>query len=353
MLSYLFRLINIKSAYGVLVISIALSIVNLILIISTGMLLSFIFGGDDTNTSKLYLLIQLYFPEDNIVQIIGIIYICSIISYAVLSVVFLKISYYQEYLISNKIYKNRLNLKMQPFSTASHGEIIKNIVQEPSRVTHGYIFPLFNAFNKMLQVFVTVVFLVIQDWMLTLLSSGFVLLAYYWVRKTTSNKMKDLGERCVEENKKRFELAANTMSSKKEILTYDLQTRYEQQFHLTSLNYVSALFLCDAVALVPRYLLELLFICGAGLFYFMQIGGEVVLSADTSFIFIAAGLRLLPIVHAAYHSLTVMSFNTESLKVVLRELELNKSDVTSIELEKLTSDAPVRMGQVKQLSWII
>lgn len=341
MLSYLFRLINTRSTYGVLVISIALSVVNLVLIISTATLLSLIFGGDDNSTSKVYLLIQRYFAEDNIVQIIGTIYICSVIVYAILTVVFLKISYHQEYLISDKIYKNRLNLKMQPSPTTSYGEIIKNIVQEPSRVTHGYVFPLLNSFNKMLQVFVTVVFLVFQDWMLTLLSSGFVLLAYYWVRQITSKKMKELGEQCVVENKKRYELVANTMSSKKEILTYDLQTRYEQQFQLTSRRYVSALFLCDAVALVPRYALELLFVCGAGLFYFLQIGGDVILSADTAFIFMAAGLRLLPIVHAAYHSLTVMSFNLESLKVVLKELELDNGVTTTIEPEQLTSDAPL------------
>ena len=120
MLSYILRLINIRSAYGIFIISIALSIVNLILIISTGTIMTFIFGGADTNTTQLYVSIQRYFSGDNTLQIVGMIYVCSIIAYAALSIIFLKISYYQEYLISNKI-PEIMNREMRmPFSQAAY-----------------------------------------------------------------------------------------------------------------------------------------------------------------------------------------------------------------------------------------
>ena len=318
------RLTGLKSSTMLLFISVIMSAVNLGLILFMALFFTLFLGNEAGKDLFFYQVVLSFVPQSDAIIFSGLIYALLVMTYAILSVCFTKISYLMEYSISNIVFNNRLNEKISLENTATEGEIIKNIIKEPSNVTHGYLIPLFTFLNKSLQVVVTVTFLLVQNWQITLISSGFVVVPYLCIKGLTSSHLVQLGKRCVAENKKRFDLASEAIASKKEILTYGLQDKFLSQFQFCNRSYISALFRCDAIALLPRYLLEIIIVLGLLALFVSGYATRFLGHPESMLLFISAGLRLLPLVHASYHSVSVMSFNRESLNLTIDEVSMRR-----------------------------
>lgn len=301
-----------------------MSILNLSLVILTGLFLSTLFGTKLPELITKYSKVSVYITDENALFVFGLSFAASIAIYAFLNIIFLKVSYLQEHHIGKKVFNNRLISKLSLYENITHGEILKNIVQEPSRVTHGYLVPLFSIFSKSLQIFITVIFLMLQNFTITIASAGFVIIIYFLIKKITAGKMIKEGEKSVLYNKQRFDTASDAILFKKEILTYSIHSKFYQQYISGNLSYINALFACDAIAMLPRYFLEFLMVIGILLLSFSQVGSQFLSDENTAFLFVAAGLRLIPLMHGVYHSMSVLSFNTESLKVILKELKVSE-----------------------------
>ena len=321
-MTVLFRLIGKLNIFYFCMMTLSLSILNLAIIVFSGSFFSLLFTNKLPSILDEVVMNFAIYDTQMLKIYISVLYALFLIFYAICNLVLLKISYNQEYIIGSQIFNNRLNEKLKNKNQTKIGEIVKNTVQEPAHVTHGYIVPLVHLISKTFQLIVTVSFLMYQDFIFTIISSFFIGISYVLMKIYTSKPIVVAGENCVKLNKERYNIVQESMSSKKDILVYNLQKKFYKIFNFTNKSYVSELFRCDAIATLPRYFLEMIIII---LLIFLNFSSANFLFSEDPqklFIFAGAALRLIPLAQTIYHSSTVMSFNTESLKVVNKEINM-------------------------------
>ena len=321
-MTVLFQLIGKLNIFYFCMLTLSLSILNLAIIVFSGSFFSLLFTNKLPSILDEVVMNFAIYDTQMLKIYISVLYALFLIFYAICNLFLLKISYNQEYVIGSQIFNNRLNEKLKNKYQTKIGEIVKNTVQEPARVTHGYIVPFVHLISKTFQLIVTVSFLMYQDFIFTIISSFFIGISYVLMKIYTTKPIVVAGENCVKLNKERYNIVHESMSSKKDILVYNLQKKFFKIFNFTNKSYVSELFRCDAIATLPRYFLEMVVII---LLIFLNFSNTNFLFSEDPqklFIFAGAALRLIPLAQTIYHSSTVMSFNTESLKVVNKEMNM-------------------------------
>lgn len=307
-------------AYLLILISV-ITLLNLGLVLFSGTFFSLVFTNELPSVIDQFIEPKNFEATHSILVITCTLYVTCLVLYGICNVGLLNITYNQEAKVGLKVFKQRLTEKIKTKKTSDEGEIVKNIIQEPARVTHGYIVPLMHVISKSAQAFVTIVFLLFQDIKLTLVAITVLGISYYVIKKVTSRPMVLSGANCVELNKGRFNVVQNSIAARKEILVYSLQTSFLKKYGKINKNYVHELFKCDATATIPRYFLELVIIIMLLAVVLFQASNAITDDPQKMFLFGGAALRIIPLLQAVYHSSTMMSFNEESLKVVQHELK--------------------------------
>ena len=208
-------------------------------------------------------------------------------------------------------------------SSFSENVLKKELTVETNRLANLVILPIFRAVSRALIFIGFSVFLFLINPLLTLFSlfAGVVIYAfiYYFIR----NNLKRNDEKVKQGIESRYTKISDTVSAKRELRVFQIEGRIHDEFVECGLHLSKYIGLNQALAELPKYLVEAVLFSIAVLFasYVMSNGLEYFTIESVS-VFAAAGFKALPHIQQMFRSISVARGNMSCLEPILEILSV-------------------------------
>jgi ABC-type multidrug transport system fused ATPase/permease subunit len=241
-----------------------------------------------------------------------------------------------EFSIGKQLVKGYLNQTYSWFLSRNSADLGKTILSEVAQVITNGVNPLMELVTKGILAILIITLLVTIDIKLALiisLSLGYVyLLIFYFVR----NFLNRSGEERLKNNQLRFTAVSEAFGAIKEIKVGGLEEVYINGFSNSAQIYSRTLASSQAIAQLPRFILEAITFGGILLIiiYMMAQTGSFNNSLPIISLYVFAGYRLIPALQQIYSSFTQLTFVRPSINKLhsdLKNLEMfNQNQVQEI-----------------------
>jgi ABC-type multidrug transport system fused ATPase/permease subunit len=237
----------------------------------------------------------------------------------------------REYTITKRLMKIYLNQPYTWFLNRHSADLGKNILSDVEQIINGAIMPLATLISQAIVVLLILIFLLINDVIVTLSVGLFLALSYGMAIFFMKNTLSRISLERAKANNDRFIVISEAFGAFKEVKSRGLEEFYIDRFKKPAVSYAKSQALAQIITHLPRYFIE-----GIS-FGALVILILVLILRDNRFITIIpiitlyalAGYRLIPALQQVYSSITLLKF----LKPTLFYLH---KDLTNLHLESIS-----------------
>ena len=231
-------------------------------------------------------------------------------------------SYLQTHRVSVRLLRGYLHRPYSFYLDKNTSELSKNILHEINRSIGGTVLPTLNALSKLIVTIFIFVLLVYIDPIIALFTTILLGASYWLIYRFVRNKLHHIG---AESNKLNFQMYKTTnegMLGIKDIKLRGVEEDFVGRFNNPSQRFGTYLAQKTVMALLPRYLLEVVAFSGiiSMMIFFVSTGYSTAEILPIISLYAMAGFRLLPAVQQIYSSITLVKFNLPALENLYYDL---------------------------------
>lgn len=274
------------------------------------------------------------------------IFILGVLVFALLStsLSFKALTYYfqmrfvtmREYSISKRLIEGYLHQPYSWFLNKNSATLAKNIISEVSIIRGDGIGAMINLISHSVLVFALGLLLVIVDPKIALVMTLTLSLAYGFFYKLSRGLLSKFGQRRSEANDLRFIAVSEAFGAVKDVKIGGLEKIYIKRFGKPAQNFSKYQAILGAIALLPRYAIEIVIFGGMLLFvlYLMSASSSFIGIVPILALYAFAGYRLMPALQQIYLSLS----NLRSVLPALNTIHNDLKNLKNISNSKLTKE---------------
>jgi ABC-type bacteriocin/lantibiotic exporter with double-glycine peptidase domain len=255
----------------------------------------------------------------------------------------------REYSIAKRLVESYLNQPYSWFLNRHSADLGKNILSQVNTVIINGMLPLMTLISQSMVALALLILLLVVDLLLAL-SIGLVLaLVYAGIYTFMSNRLKRLGHASIYANQERFTVISEAFSAVKELKIGGLEQAYTQRFATPANIYVQSEASARVIALLPRFILEVLAFGGMLLIILYLIAKNLSFASALPVItlYTFAGYRLIPALQQIYQSFTQLRFVGASLSALDKEISsLKVLDIQQTKIKPLQLTQAIQLTQV-------
>lgn len=234
----------------------------------------------------------------------------------------------REYSIGKRIVEACFHQPYSWFLDRNSAELSKTILSEVGTVVNGGFKPLLNLCAQAFVVVALITLLLIVNAAVAL-SVGVALgLTYSIIFFSVSRLLTRLGKTRFRANEERFASVLEAFGAVKDVKLGGFEKVYSERFAVPAKRYAGYQSAAQAIAQMPRYLMEVVAFGGLLLMtlYLMAESGDLAAVMPTIAVFAFAGYRLLPATQQIYNAVTQLRFVGPALNVLCRDFATLKTD---------------------------
>ena len=199
-----------------------------------------------------------------------------------------------------------------------------------------------NVLSKLLVTLFIFILLVYIDPKIALFSTVVLAFAYGLIYKFVRKKLQNIGVETNEVNFQMYKIANESMSGIKDIKLRGIEEEFVHRFNIPSEKFGTYLAQRTVIALLPRYLLEVIAFSGiiSVMIFFVSTGYTTAEILPIVSLYAMAGFRLLPAVQQVYSGITIFKFNLPALENLYSDLSK-----TTIESEDFEDRVPLKIHE--------
>jgi ABC-type multidrug transport system fused ATPase/permease subunit len=223
--------------------------------------------------------------------------------------------YMLEYSISKRLIEKYLHQPYSWFLNRNSADLGKNLLSEVQNVTHGGILTLIDLIGSSI-VTISLLFLItLVDPVLTIIAGVLLIGTYLIIYFFLNNYIDHLGKERTINNLLRFKVVSEAFGAIKEIIVGGLEKTYIKSFSKSSKIFSKTQAISQAIALLPRYILEAIAFGGILLIiiYFIFQKGNLNYALPIISLYVFVGYRLLPSLQQIYSSFMQLTFIESAL----------------------------------------
>jgi ATP-binding cassette, subfamily B, bacterial PglK len=250
--------------------------------------------------------------------------------------------YMLEYSISKRLIEKYLHQPYSWFLNRNSADLGKNLLSEVQNVTHGGILTLIDLIGSSIVTISLLVLITLVDPVLTTIAGVLLIGTYLIIYFFLNNYIDHLGKERTINNLLRFKVVSEAFGAIKEIIVGGLEKTYIKSFSNSSKIFSKTQAISQAIALIPRFILEAVAFGGILLIiiYFIFQKGNLNYALPIISLYVFVGYRLLPSLQQIYSSFMQLTFiesalnklydDIKSLKLIFKDqnqdiLKFNKS----------------------------
>jgi ABC-type multidrug transport system fused ATPase/permease subunit len=214
----------------------------------------------------------------------------------------------------------------QPYTFFLHrnsAELLKNVLPEVGRVISGVLIPGIHVLARSVVVLFIIGLLLMVDPVLAILVLAVLGSAYGCIYWLVRQKLAAIGQASVEASRQRYRYANEALAGIKDIKLFGREGSFLRRFSGPSWSAARYEAHGQAVAALPRYVLEVVAFGGILIIvlYLLAASGGVGDALPLISLYALAGYRLLPALQMIFSSATQVRFNAPALDELCRDLQ--------------------------------
>jgi ABC-type multidrug transport system fused ATPase/permease subunit len=234
--------------------------------------------------------------------------------------------YKLEYSISKRLIEKYLHQPYSWFLNRNSADLGKNILSEVQNVTHGGILTLIDLIGSGIITISLLVLIIFVNPVITIIAGVLLISAYLIIYFFLNNYINHLGKERTINNLLRFTIVSEAFGAIKEVKVKGLEKTYIKSFSKSSKIFSKTQAISQAIALLPRFILEAIAFGGILLIiiYFIYQAGNLNYALPIISLYVFVGYRLLPSLQQIYSSLTQLTFVGSALNKLYDDIKILK-----------------------------
>ena len=229
-----------------------------------------------------------------------------------------------EYNISKRLIEKYLHQPYSWFLNRNSANLGKNLLSEVQNVTHGGILALIDLIGSGIITISLLVLIILVNPALTTIAGVLLIGAYLIIYLFLNNYINHLGKERTINNLLRFTIVSEAFGAIKEVKVKGLEKTYIESFSKSSKIFSKTQATSQAIALLPRFILEAIAFGGILLIiiYFIYQTGNLSYALPIISLYVFVGYRLLPSLQQIYSSLTQLTFVGSALNKLYDDIKI-------------------------------
>ena len=235
--------------------------------------------------------------------------------------------YMIEYSISKRLIEKYLHQPYSWFLNRNSADLGKNLLSEVQNVTHGGILSLIDLIGSGIITISLLILIILVNPVLTTIAGVLLIGAYLIIYFFLKNYINHLGKERTINNLLRFTIVSEAFGAIKEIIVGGLEKTYIKSFSKSSKIFSKTQAISQAIALLPRFILEAIAFGGILLIiiYFIFQEGNLNYALPIISLYVFVGYRLLPSLQQIYSSFMQLTFMESALNKLYEDIKSLKS----------------------------
>ena len=235
--------------------------------------------------------------------------------------------YMIEYSISKRLIEKYLHQPYSWFLNRNSADLGKNLLSEVQNVTHGGILSLVDLIGSGIITISLLILIILVNPVLTTIAGVLLIGAYLIIYFFLKNYINHLGKERTINNLLRFTIVSEAFGAIKEIIVGGLEKTYIKSFSKSSKIFSKTQAISQAIALLPRFILEAIAFGGILLIiiYFIFQEGNLNYALPIISLYVFVGYRLLPSLQQIYSSFMQLTFMESALNKLYEDIKSLKS----------------------------
>ena len=233
--------------------------------------------------------------------------------------------------IGDRLYSHYLNQDWLFHSTGNSANMTKTISTETIRLVNDFLLPLLYMNARLFLTLFIVIILFLYDPIVLIIFLIVFSLAYTIIFKLARTRLDKNSKQISNMILERFRLMSEGFGGIKEVLLFGRSSDFEKRFTKAGNKLAYSQGVNKAIALVPRYFMELLGFASMVLLVIYLITnskGDLGLILPILSIYSIAGVKLLPALQQIYNSITTIRGNLSAYESIREDLINIKTDHT-------------------------
>lgn len=229
--------------------------------------------------------------------------------------------------IVNKIFKNYLEKDYVKLRKFKHGELTRNILNEPFFFFKNFIITIIDLGFEITIVTGLIIFLLLFNLSVSLSVFATLSLISLLILKYSSSKLLFLGDQRYEYRKQTYQIVNDFFHLIREIKIANKENNASNFFHKSLKKYIDAILKSQFYTILPKILLEIFIItCLIFIMIYLNENLSGIEIIGTLSIYAVAAFRLIPSFSKIAQGFQRIKFSTTSVDLILNELKeaLNK-----------------------------
>ena len=216
----------------------------------------------------------------------------------------------REYSLAKRILNYYLNQKYSWFIQQSSSNLTRNILSEVSEFIDKSFMPLLNIVAYGIVIFLLLIILFYVDPSTTLIIFFIISISYLIFYVLLKRILEKKGQKRFNSNKNRYRLLDETFASIKQVKISNLELYFSKLFSLYSYNYAKSNSAAQAIAQIPRFVIEAIAFGGLLILILTKIDEESFLDTLPIISLIAfSGYRMLPAFQQIYVAISQLKYS--------------------------------------------
>ncbi|MEM8854186.1 MAG: ATP-binding cassette domain-containing protein [Pseudomonadota bacterium] len=226
--------------------------------------------------------------------------------------------------LSRDAFANFMGRPYAFFATRHSGEIHAVVLAETQQVAFRFLFPMIEAFSRLVIVAALVIMMLLVDAAVALLAAGLLGSLFFGTFLLTSRRLKRAGERIKVLNRLRFNRSQELFAGVKELKLRGLEDQATHQYRDAAFNLANNVAHAELLRILPRPLIEgLVFASVIAATSILAIVNDAALAAfvPKAAVFVVAGYRMLPAAQTTLTTVQGMRIGEPIATSLLAELD--------------------------------
>lgn len=201
-------------------------------------------------------------------------------------------------------------------------ELSKNILTEVHRFVAGFLNPSIRLFSRGIVALIIFIMLLFVDVKLALIVTGVLAIFYIGIYRLVKPYLTSIGKSAVDLGKDKYVLSNEIFGGMKEIKLSDNEEYYLARYTAASQSLARKETNSEVIAMLPRYLLELVAFGGvvAIILYYLGINKKLEYMIPVVALYAFSGYRLMPALQMMYNSIVKVRYSTEAVELLYKEI---------------------------------
>ncbi len=240
----------------------------------------------------------------------------------------LRFSWLRDYSLSKRLLASYLAQPYLFFLGRNSADLGKNMLLEVQQGIRGVLIPGMHVIANTAVTLAILSLLIIMNPLLALIIAGLSALTYIIIYSSLKHHLDRIGQARVRESKERFQTVNEALASVKELKLLAKAPFFLARYDQTAKRYAHYMAQSEAIAFLPRYLLDTLaFGSLLGFLLFLLLTNRSLEAALPLLgLYAFAAYRLIPALQQLYRSLSNMRFNAAAIDAIKKDLDKDFSE---------------------------